>query len=88
MVQAFTANNSPAQNAGILPTRRGIAGIAPGDVIIEVDGRPCSVPADVVRAVERRAVGDDVEVVVLRRERAGDNDPKKLTFRVTLVAQS
>ncbi|CEF98004.1 Peptidase S1C [Ostreococcus tauri] len=85
LVQGFTNNDSPAAKAGILATRRALAGLVPGDCIIEVDGQPCAVAADVIRAVERRAVGDVVDVVVLRRERAGDERPKRQTFNVTLV---
>ena len=84
LIQSFIGNSN-AQKAGLLATRRGISGIAPGDVIVAVDGAPCSVAADVVREIERRAVGDDVNVTVLRRNSVGDASPSRVTTTVRLT---
>jgi S1-C subfamily serine protease len=84
LIQSFIGN-SAAQKAGLLATRRGISGIAPGDVIVAVDGAPCSVAADVVREIERHAVGDDVDVTVLRRNSVGDASPSRVTTTVRLT---
>lgn len=85
LIQSFIGD-SAASKAGFLATRRGIAGIAPGDVIIAVDGAPCGVAADVVRAIERKRVGDDVQVTALRRAAVGDAKPEKVTHTIRLAA--
>ena len=84
LIQSFIGN-STAQKAGLLATRRGISGIAPGDVVVAVDGKPCSVAADVLREIERRAVGDDVQLTVLRRNSVGDASPSRVTATVRLT---
>ena len=84
LIQSFIGN-SIAQKAGLLATRRGISGIAPGDVVVAVDGKPCSVAADVLREIERRAVGDDVQLTVLRRNSVGDASPSRVTATVRLT---
>tara|TARA_B100000683_G_scaffold33587_1_gene29333 strand:+ start:14125 stop:15114 length:990 start_codon:yes stop_codon:yes gene_type:complete len=84
LIQSFIGN-STAQKAGLLATRRGISGIAPGDVVVAVDGKPCSVAADVLREIERRAVGDDVQLTVLRRNSVGDASPSRVTATVPLT---
>jgi S1-C subfamily serine protease len=84
LIQSFIGD-SAASKAGFLATRRGIAGIAPGDVIIAIDGAPCGVAADVVNAIERKRVGDDVQVTVLRRASVGDVKPEKVTHTVRLA---
>jgi PDZ domain-containing protein len=40
--------------------------LRPGDVIVEVDGRPVVSPVDVKSAIQRRRVGEVVEVSVMR----------------------
>jgi len=84
LVQSFVGD-SLAAKAGILATRRGMSGIAPGDVIIEVDGRKVSIEADVVAAVERKSVGDVVKVRVKRLQSPGDTTPDVLYFDVPLA---
>lgn len=53
---------SPAGKAGLLGTRRGISGVVAGDVIVEVNGRRVSAPADIDLALDRCQVGDKVAV--------------------------
>jgi S1-C subfamily serine protease len=53
------------------------AGIQPGDVIVEIDGRDIDEPADVGEIILDREPGDTVEVVVER-------DGKERTIRATL----
>jgi S1-C subfamily serine protease len=85
LIQGFIGDSN-AQKAGFMSTRRGISGIAPGDVIISVDGRDVKTSADVYQAVERRSVGDDVTVVVRRRQSVGDTSPTVVSHTVTLQA--
>ncbi|MGE3961377.1 MAG: S1C family serine protease [Dehalococcoidia bacterium] len=50
------ASDSPAADAGI----------APGDIIIEIDGDPIEGESDLPAALDRLDAGDEVELVVLR----------------------
>ena len=83
LIQSFIGN-STAQKAGLLATRRGISGIAPGDVVVAVDGKPCSV-ADGAALDFAKDVGDDVQLTVLRRNSVGDASPSRVTATVRLT---
>jgi S1-C subfamily serine protease len=66
--------DGPAARAGIL----GDGGVAGGDVILEVDGRPVSSMADVEDIVSRHRPGDGVPIVLQR-------DGSRLTVQVQLT---
>ena len=55
------------------------AGLRAGDVIIAIDGKPVSVPDDMIVAIRSRSVGDSVRLTYQR-------GPKTLTVKVTLIA--
>jgi S1-C subfamily serine protease len=59
---------SPAEQAGIQPTRRhSLTGaIELGDVIVAVDGEPVHRPVDLFRQLDRKSVGDTVKITVTR----------------------
>lgn len=59
MIQAVPPNSAAAK-AGLLPTRRGLAGITPGDVIVKVDQRVIAKAADLTAALEDLQLGDKV----------------------------
>ena len=59
---------SPAEQAGLQPTRRhSLTGaIELGDVIVAVDGEPVHRPVDLFRQLDRKSVGDTVKITVTR----------------------
>jgi S1-C subfamily serine protease len=67
LIQAVAPGSAAAQ-AGLLPTRRGLAGILVGDVVVAVDGVPIKDAAALDDAVQTRAVGDRVTLKVSRRD--------------------
>eukprot|EP00877_Chromochloris_zofingiensis_P014803 jgi/Chrzof1/9577/Cz04g08050.t1 len=58
--------NGAAAKAGLLPIRRGLTGIVPGDVILTVDGRLVQNSGDLLNVLEQYSVGDTVQLKVLR----------------------
>jgi S1-C subfamily serine protease len=60
-------DGGPADLAGLRPLRRDARGrVVPGDVIVAIDGRPIRSRADLMLALERREVGEEVTVTYLR----------------------
>mmetsp|Transcript_16801 Transcript_16801/g.46940 ORF Transcript_16801/g.46940 Transcript_16801/m.46940 type:complete len:428 (-) Transcript_16801:2381-3664(-) len=70
---------SPAERAGLLPTRRGLSGVVAGDVITSINGRPIKTSGEYQVAVDNSSVGDEVTVEVSR-------EGKPMTFKVKLEA--
>ena len=72
LIQGFVAGTSKeqtnAEKAGLLPTRRGLAGISAGDLIVKFNGKPVSTEAELVALVEKEKVGDVGRVAVVRRD--------------------
>ena len=72
LIQGFVAGASKeqtnAEKAGLLPTRRGLAGISAGDLIVKFNGKPVSTEAELVALVEKEKVGDVGRVAVARRD--------------------
>ena len=67
---AAVERGSPAAEAGLRPAqidRRG--GVVPGDLIVAVDGRAVSEPAELVARLDEKRVGDVVKLRVLREGR-------------------
>lgn len=62
----FVDENSNAAKAGLLPTRRSLGGIIPGDVITLMNGRRVRNEADVDNVLDDFKVGDAVELTILR----------------------
>jgi serine protease Do len=58
------------------------AGLRPGDVIVEYDGRPVARAEDLPRAVAQTQVGREVAVTVIR-----DGQPHRLTARVAQLEE-
>lgn len=56
--------NSPARQAGLKA----------GDLIVEIDGRPITLAAQVKEAISRRYAGDRLRVVVLRKDQRSRHD--------------
>ena len=78
LIQGFLASSSNkeqtnAEKAGLLPTRRGLSGITPGDIIVKFNDKPVSTEAELVALVEKENVGDTALVTVLR-----NNDEEKV----------
>jgi S1-C subfamily serine protease len=59
---------SPAEQAGMQPTRRNAVtgALELGDVIVALDGETIAQPADLYRFLDRKGVGAEVKVTVLR----------------------
>ena len=73
---------SPAEKAGLQPTRRDAAGqLHLGDIITAIDDKPVKSVNDLFAALERHKVGDTITVKVLR-----DGEPQDVP--VTLEAVS
>ncbi|GFR39899.1 hypothetical protein Agub_g404 [Astrephomene gubernaculifera] len=81
LVQSVTPGGA-GDRAGLLPTRRGLAGIITGDVILALDGRPLNSSGDLLVALDSRAAGDSV---LLRVARSTDQGLQELELRVTLA---
>jgi len=78
LIQGFLASSSNkeqtnAEKAGLLPTRRGLSGITPGDIIVKFNDKPVSTEAELVALVEKENVGEMARVTVL-----GNNDEEKV----------
>ena len=78
LIQGFLASSSNkeqtnAEKAGLLPTRRGLSGITPGDIIVKFNDKPVSTEAELVTLVEKENVGEMARVTVLR-----NNDEEKV----------
>jgi S1-C subfamily serine protease len=58
---------SPAEAAGLRPARRNNDGrIAPGDIIIAIDGKPVDSVARLVNRLDEHKVGDTIKLTVQR----------------------
>jgi S1-C subfamily serine protease len=61
------SEKSPAQTAGLRPTRRGADGsIILGDLIVAVDGKPVGSTTDLYRIIDQREAGDRLKLTVIR----------------------
>lgn len=80
------APGSAAAAAGLLPTRRGLGGIVPGDVVFAADGRRVAGEGDLVAAVEAHQVGEEITLTVRRGEGGEEKDVKNITIVVKLEA--
>jgi S1-C subfamily serine protease len=59
--------DSPAAKADLLPTRKDESNrVELGDVILAIDGKPVKSANDLLDALEKRAVGDTLELTILR----------------------
>lgn len=85
LVQAVPSK-SAAEAAGLLPTRRGLGGIAAGDLIVAADGKRVTTEGDLVAAVEKHQVGEKVELTVRRGEGGDEKDVKEVSVVVALEA--
>ena len=73
------ASNEGVLVASVQPGTPGEkAGLAAGDVIVSVDGQPVKDPVELVKAVSRRAPGQDVKLGFLR-------EGKERTVKATLI---
>ena len=86
LVQAVVPG-SAAANAGLLPTRRGLGGIVTGDIIVGVDDDPVRSPAELADLVERRAIGDEITLHVVRGV-GGEAQEQLIDVRVTLEKEA
>ena len=78
LIQGFVSSSSNkeqtnAEKAGLLSTRRGLSGITPGDIVVKFNDKPVSTEAELVALVEKENVGDTARVTVLR-----NNDEEKV----------
>lgn len=67
MLHAQVTPGSPAEQAGLRPTRRTAAGeLVLGDIIQGLDGSPVGSPKDLLEQLDTKHVGDRVVVDVVR----------------------
>jgi S1-C subfamily serine protease len=77
---------SPADAAGLLPTRRGLTGVLAGDVIMALNGRSVLNGGDLFNALEQQEIGSEVVLTVTR---AGDGgQQQQLDVKVVLAPES
>jgi S1-C subfamily serine protease len=69
----------PADRAGLTGLQQGAQGLELGDVITKIDGNPVTKTSDLFRVLDRRRIGDTVELEVVR---GGNRRSVKLTLEV------
>ena len=79
MLIAGVLENSPAAKAGLKPLEVDHGRVHPGDVIVELDGKPVARTSDLFALLETHKPGDTVTLTVLR-------DGKRQDVPVTLAA--
>lgn len=79
------AGGSAAASAGLLPTRRGLAGVLTGDVITALDGQTVLNGGDLFNALEQQQIGQEVTLTVQRTTDSGSQ--QELTVKVKLEAE-
>jgi S1-C subfamily serine protease len=91
LIQGFIAGKEQtnAEKAGLLPTRRGLGGITAGDFIVKFNDKPVSTEAELVALVEKENVGDTARVTVFRNNNnngggGGDNNDAEKVIQVVL----
>jgi|Transcript_34125 S1-C subfamily serine protease len=65
MVQSVEAG-SLAAKAGLLPVRRTLSGVVPGDVIVSVNGRPVKTVGEYTAAIDEVSIGETVRLGIER----------------------
>jgi len=87
VIIARVNRDGAAAKAGLRPTRR-TPGDDPdwGDLIVAVDDKPIETVEELLTALERHAVGDQVKLTVVRG--LGTRNEQKLDVSVTLAAES
>jgi S1-C subfamily serine protease len=58
--------NSPAQRAGLRPTRQAEGSIVPGDIVQQVDEKKITSADDLFAVLERHKAGDDITIKIYR----------------------
>ena len=83
LIVTHVAPGSPAEAAGIRGLSRGPYGdVELGDIIVAADGEQVKNQDDLTRTLDRRQIGDQIEITVVRR-----NGRENLTVRLTAPAQ-
>lgn len=72
MVQAAAADSAGGR-AGLLPIRRGLAGLIAGDVITAVNDTPVTGSGDLFNVLDQFAVGDVVQLRIVRAGGGGSD---------------
>eukprot|EP00775_Hariotina_reticulata_P004079 gene4079-4326_t len=75
-----------AAAAGLLATRRGLGGVLTGDVIIALNGRKVLNAGDLFNALEQYAIGDKVQLSILRTAEQGRT--QQMDVAVVLLADT
>ena len=75
---------SPAEAAGLIPTRRASEGIIAGDLITHVNGKKVDGAEEFLAALQRYRPGDTVKLTVLRD--SGDQTRRAVEIPVTVKA--
>lgn len=73
------AKGGPAERAGLSGLLQGRAGLELGDVIVKIDGSPVAKTADLFKVLDRRRIGDTVDLEVVRN---GARRTVKVTLEV------
>jgi S1-C subfamily serine protease len=84
LLSAVTAGSAAAA-AGLLPTRRGLAGVLAGDVITALDGKHVLNGGGLFNALEQQQIGQEVTLAVTRTNDNGSQ--QELSFKVKLEAE-
>jgi S1-C subfamily serine protease len=79
------AGGSPAAAAGLLPTRRGLAGVLAGDIVIAIGGKPVLNGGDLFNALEQQQIGQEITLKVLRTNDNGSQ--QEMDVKVKLEAE-
>jgi S1-C subfamily serine protease len=79
---AAVAADGAAARAGVLPTRRGLSGIVAGDLIVGIDGQRVGSSGDLVNVLDQLAVGQEVQLQVVRSGDAAG--PQQLSLTAVL----
>lgn len=69
------ADSGPAAKAGLQGLRRGLSGIIPGDVVLEIGGRAINSESDLGSALDQFSVGETVEAKI---EAVSDTGSRKV----------
>jgi S1-C subfamily serine protease len=82
-------SGGPADEAGILPTRRTPDGdVLLGDLIVAVDGKPVEEVESLLNMLDNHQIGDQVKLTITRNPRGTDESNLEVTVTLAATAKS